>query len=615
MKTIRAKMLVHFGGVLSVVLLVFGVVMYRQTRDAVVPLTKHLSQEILEARSDEMGRLIEGYLRDIQAVTARVAGQAGDEDAIVREMQGGLAAINGSDYEMWFFADVAGDYITSERSTGHVSDRAYFQAVVRDGAPFYISQPLISRASGDHVFVVACPVVNEEGERVGMVGATVLLETLSSIAAEIHLGADGFGYVVGRDGLLIAHPSPEWRLQLNLLDSDKHGFENLDKVGQSMVSGESGFATYKRPDGSSMVAIFHPIRHSPGWSLGLAIYEDEMMGPARALIRIVAWLMAGIVASVLLVVWIVSGGMASPIHALYEGVKTVGAGHLDKPLDIRTGDEIEALASAFNTMQIDLKSHIETLRRTTAEKERIERDLHVANKIQSSMLPRTFPPYPDIDNLVLYASMDPAREVGGDFYDFFLIDDRRLCFGIGDVSGKGVSAALFMVITRTILKNQALSGNSLSEIMRRTNDMLCAENDENMFVTIFMGVLDVISGDVEYVCAGHNPPLLSRGGEPFRYLEVKPCIVVGGVEDATYSSSRITMAPGDLLFLYTDGVTEAMNSREELFGEDRMFSAANASGTRNARELVSAMRAAINLYVEETPASDDVTMLALGLAP
>lgn len=615
MKTIRAKMLVHFGGVLLLVLLVFGVVMYRQTRDAVVPLTKRLSQEILQARSDEMGRLIAGYLRDIQAVTARVAVQAGEVDAIIREMRDGLAAIDGADYEMWFFADAAGDYITSERTTGHVSDRAYFQAVVRDGAPFYISQPLISRASGDHVFVVACPVVNDEGERIGMVGATVLLETLSSIAAEIQLGGNGFGYVVGDDGLLIAHPSSEWRLNLSLLDSDRYGFENLADIGRLMMAGDSGFATYKRPDGSSMVAVFHPIQHSPGWALGLAIYEDEMMGPARALVRTVAWLMAGIAGAVLLVVWIVSGGLSSPIHALYEGVKTVGTGQLDKPLDIRTGDEIEALASAFNKMQIDLTSHIETLQRTTAEKERIERDLHVANKIQSSMLPRTFPPYPDIANLELYASMDPAREVGGDFYDFFLIDDRRLCFGIGDVSGKGVSAALFMVITRTILKNQALSGNSLPEIMRRTNDMLCAENDENMFVTIFMGVLDVVSGDVEYVCAGHNPPLISRGGEPFRFLDVQPSIVVGGVEDAAYASSRIKLAPGDLLFLYTDGVTEAMNSREELFGDQRMISAANASGTRDARELVRAMRTAVDRFVEETPASDDVTMLAVGLSP
>ncbi|OPZ67692.1 MAG: Phosphoserine phosphatase RsbU [Firmicutes bacterium ADurb.Bin467] len=258
-------------------------------------------------------------------------------------------------------------------------------------------------------------------------------------------------------------------------------------------------------------------------------------------------------------------------------------------------------------------AHIETLRKTTAEKERIERDLHVANKIQTSMLPRIFPPFPEIDVLDLYATMEPAREVGGDFYDFFLIDEHRLCFSIGDVSGKGVAAALFMVITRTILKNQALLGQPLPEIMSRTNAMLCSENEESMFATVFMGVLDIRTGDLDYVCAGHNPPLIARGTGPFTGLDVKTCWVVGGREEAEYPSLHTRLAPGDLLFLYTDGVTEAMNEKEELFGDRRMLDAANTAAKRDARSIIGTMRAALNGFVRGTPASDDVTMLALGL--
>ena len=339
-----------------------------------------------------------------------------------------------------------------------------------------------------------------------------------------------------------------------------------------------------------------------------------MMGPARRLMHAVIFLMMLVVAAVLLVVWGVSNGISAPVRALCQGVKTVGEGRLDQTLDIRTGDEIETLASAFNTMQGDLKAHIETLRRTTVEKERIERDLHVANKIQTSMLPRIFPPFPDIDNLDLFATMEAAREVGGDFYDFFLVDDSRLCFSIGDVSGKGVSAALFMVITRTILKNQALQGHSLAEIMRGTNEMLCDGNEECMFVTIFMGILDVRSGELEYVCAGHNPPLLARRDAPFAFLEVEPGVVAGVLEGAEFRTMKTMLAPGDLLYLYTDGVTEAMNARDELFGEERMLQAANACDGRRAQTVIAAVRAALDGYVQGTPASDDVTMLALGIA-
>lgn len=614
-KTIRGKMLAHFGGVLSVLLIVFGIIMYWQTRDTVVPLTKRLSEEVLAARSDDIGRLIRGYLHDVRVVASRGAVRSGDHAAILAEMKSSLEVMNDADYEMFFFADREGRFFSTTGAEGFVGDREYFQQVMRTGVDASVSQPVQSRASGMNVFVAASPVINAAGERIGMIGATIMMETLTGIAEAIKFGESGFGYVVGRDGLLIAHPSHELRMKLNLLDSAKLGFVDLDKAGRAMVQGGSGAVAYYRPNGEKMVALYHAIREAPGWVLGVALREDELMGPANRLMRVLLFLMAGIIAAVLVVVGVISRGLAAPIHALYEGVKKVGAGALDQTLDVHTGDEIESLAGAFNTMQIDLRQHIETLRRTTAEKERIEHDLHVANRIQGSMLPRTFPPFPKIPNLDLYATMEPAREVGGDFYDFFLIDDRHLCFSIGDVSGKGVSAALFMVITRTILKNQALSGNPLAEIMRRTNDMLCAENEESMFVTVFMGTLDVLTGEVEYVCAGHNPPLVARRDGAFSYLPVNPGVLVGGVANASFTSATIQLQPGDLLFLYTDGVTEAMNERDELFGDKRMFDAINAVAPRHARGVITGMRSAVNAHVHGTPASDDVTMLALGLKP
>lgn len=613
--TIRSRMLAHFGGVLSIMLVMFGVVMYWQARETVVPLTKRLSEEVLAARSDDIGRLIRGYLHDVHVMASRDAVKSGNRDAILAEMKAGLEVMNDADYEMFFFADREGRFFSTTDAEGFVGDREYFRQVMTEGARVAVSQPLQSRASGRNVFVVASPVINSSGERIGLIGATIMMETLTGIAEAIKFGESGFGYVVGRDGLLIAHPSDALRMKLNLLDSAKIGFVDLDKAGRAMMEGGAGSVVYYRPGGEKMVALYHTIHEAPGWVLGVAVREDELMGPAYGLMRVLLFLMGAIIVSVLIVVGVISRGLAAPIHALYEGVKKVGAGALDQQLDIRTGDEIESLASAFNTMQVDLKEHIETLRRTTAEKERIEHDLHVANRIQSSMLPRTFPPFPKIPNLDLYATMEPAREVGGDFYDFFLTDDRHLCFSIGDVSGKGVSAALFMVITRTILKNQALSGSPLAEIMRRTNDMLCVENEESMFATVFMGSLDVRTGEVEFVCAGHNPPLIARRGGAFTFLPVTPGVMVGGMENVSFTSASIRLQPGDLLFLYTDGVTEAMNQHDALFGDQRMLEAVNAVAPRDARSVIKAVRAAVNGYVQGTPASDDVTMLALGLTP
>jgi phosphoserine phosphatase RsbU/P len=343
------------------------------------------------------------------------------------------------------------------------------------------------------------------------------------------------------------------------------------------------------------------------------MYEDELMGKANDLMHRIIATMVGIILAVLLMVYYLSNRIAEPIIILKNGVKMVSAGDLDHVLNINTGDEIEELARAFNKMTDDLKEYISNLQKTTAEKERIESELQVANKIQSSMLPRSFPPYPDIENLDLYAMMEPAREVGGDFYDFFPLDAHRFCFSIGDVSGKGIPAALFMVITRTILKNQVMQGSSLDDVFFRTNNLLCSENVEEMFVTVFMGILDTRNGEVEYVCAGHNPPLIAMQGEDFRFLEVKRNLVLGGLENYPFQAQRQTMQPGDVMFLYTDGVNEAMNGKGELFGEDRMCASLNQAGDLRVRRIIEQVKEDVGVFVGETPASDDLTMLALTL--
>jgi len=600
MKSIRGKMLVWFGMSLLILLTASGVVVYREVDDAVTPLTKHLSQEVLIARSAEIGRLLEGYVNEVTIMSRRDLIRRGDMEEIESDLMAQADLIN-SDYEILFYADRDGNYVTTQGKRGDVRNRDYYKAIMLGEHSYYISEPVVSYSTGARMLVV------------GIMAATVLLKTLSEIAGAIEIGEQGFGYIVDRTGLLIAYPEDELVMTMNYLESEEWGYQGLEEIGERMLDGMPGLMTYENPNGEKLVTVFNPIPGTASWTLGISLYEDELMGPAMNLMRQVVLLMSGILGIVLLVVFIISKRITTPILALKEGVRIVSAGNLEHVLEIRTGDEIEELADDFSKMKTDLMDYIENLKKTTAEKERIQSELEVANKIQTSMLPRIFPPYPNMANLDLYATMEPAKEVGGDFYDFFLIDDHRLCFSIGDVSGKGIPAALFMVITRTILKNLVLQGNSMPDIFFKTNNLLCSDNEENMFVTVFMGILDTRTGELEYISAGHNPPLVSREGRDFEFLKVNHYLVLGGMEDYRYDSLTTVLKPRDRLFVYTDGVSEATNGQNELLGDGRMVAAANRLVNRDVRGIIAGMREEIDRFVLDTPASDDVTMLALML--
>ncbi len=282
-------------------------------------------------------------------------------------------------------------------------------------------------------------------------------------------------------------------------------------------------------------------------------------------------------------------------------------------LDIHTGDEIEKLAEAFKQMELDMNTYIDNLTRVTAEKERIGTELNVAKQIQASLLPCVFPAFPERQEFDIYARMDPAREVGGDFYDFFLTNDRYLWVVIADVSDKGVAAALFMVISKTLIKNHAEFRQTPAEVFNIVNDQLCKNNEAGMFVTAFMGRLDLETGDFIFANAGHNHPLLWKEQSGFDWLKTKPGLVLAGMEDIRYKNYETTLAPGDRLFLYTDGVTEALSKDKELYGDARLLAVLNREGVAKLplEELVNYIREDISRFASGAEQSDDITMLVL----
>ncbi len=345
--------------------------------------------------------------------------------------------------------------------------------------------------------------------------------------------------------------------------------------------------------------------------------ESVMADRQAFLMRLCAILIGITTVITLALIKVVNTALVKPINSLasaassYVEAKEEGEVSALALLDIHTGDEVENLSHALKRMERDINGYIENLTHVTAEKERIGAELSVATHIQASMLPCIFPAFPNRREFDIYATMTPAKEVGGDFYDFFLVDDDHLAVVIADVSGKGVPAALFMVIAKTLIKDHTQSGKPPEEVFTEVNRQLCEANDENLFVTAWMGVLEISTGKLVYVNAGHNPPVIGRKNGETEFLRSRPSFVLAGLDFTKYRAGSLELMPGDLLYLYTDGVTEAMNTAQELYGEERLKRTLDANVSAAPEEIFKAVKKDLDDFVADAPQFDDITMLAM----
>ncbi|MBR2701631.1 MAG: serine/threonine-protein phosphatase [Erysipelotrichaceae bacterium] len=284
--------------------------------------------------------------------------------------------------------------------------------------------------------------------------------------------------------------------------------------------------------------------------------------------------------------------------------------HFDK-LNIQTGDEIENLSLSMKRMEEDLGHYIENLTQVTADRERIRTERTLANRIQAAMMPHIFPPFPDRKEIELYGIMDPAKEVGGDFYDFFLIDDDHLGLVIADVSGKGVPGALFMMISKIIIQSCAMLDKSPAEILTKTNEAICSNNQEEMFVTAWVGILELSTGKLMAANGGHEYPVIKKPGGEFEMMKDRHGLVLGAMNDMKYHEYEIDMEPGSCLFVYTDGVPEATDANEELFGYKRMLAALNSDPDTEPESVLKRVRKGVDDFVLDAEQFDDLTMLCV----
>lgn len=337
------------------------------------------------------------------------------------------------------------------------------------------------------------------------------------------------------------------------------------------------------------------------------------------LIQLIVFLLIVAVVLTAVNVFIVRRTIVKPINQLSDAARkyvsdrdTSGPSEISR-LQIRTGDEIQLLSESIKKMENELNDYIDNLARVSSEKERISAELNIANQIQSSVLPNTFPAFPDRAEFDIYAMMNPAKEVGGDFYDFFFVDDNHFAMVMADVSGKGVPAALFMMAAKNLLKSGALTMPSPKAVLEHVNRQLCENNDVEMFVTVWLGIMELSTGKLLAANAGHEYPAIRRKDGSWELYKDKHGFVLAGMETSKYKEYELNFQPGDKLFLYTDGVTEATNSDNALFGTERMLAALNAAPTAAPMELLHSVRRDIDGFVKEAPQFDDITMLCFEL--
>lgn len=516
----------------------------------------------------------------------------------------------------------------------------YIQAKKEDKTIF--TDIVIDALGGGPCIICATPYY-ANGQFAGVVGMGTFLDNINEIILNTKIGDNGFGFVINKQGQIIASPHTTGDLITginNIKDLRQSTNTSLADAVQKIINEKAGL-TEANIDGKDYYLAYAPMKNTD-WYFVTAMEVDTVIAPAKEthenIINIATEYMdnlsektkmtvIGMIISISMLLffityigWSLADYLTKPIRQLSKGVQQIAMGNFNGKLNIHTGDEIESLAISFNAMTTELQTYIKNLEQITAEKERIATELNVATNIQKNMLPCIFPPYPDRKDFDIYAVMYPAKEVGGDFYDFYLLDENHLVITIADVSDKGIPAAMFMVITKTILKNFVMSMTSpddFSAVVQCANRQLCENNEEMMFVTVFMGMLDLKTGKFIYVNAGHTPPMIRhkhKDDSTFEYLPVEKNCVLGINEEAQFKQQEVYLKQGDELFLYTDGVTEAINKEKKLYSIERLYSNLNKINQKSScQDILRDVKLSIDEFAQGMYQSDDITMLAIKL--
>lgn len=515
----------------------------------------------------------------------------------------------------------------------NLSKRPWFTGAVETGEVYFTD--LQRDYFSDTIGITCSAPVYKDGEIVAVIGADLFLDSLERMI-ESSMDSTGFQYIVNSNGEIIFAPKDSPLSEDAKVTGNSSEEEDYTELGAFLYNVFEGKRdVYDVVMNDKHYYMSGALMNTVDWALISVKDKDAAMRQAYAmqneidsfanetqasLTRTIAGSRAALMIALLAVltlavnlIILVSDRISGPLKNMTEQVRAISGEDLEFEMtdEFRTNDEVEFLASSFQSLTRRMRKYIDQATADAAEKEKIRAELDVAKKIQEGSLPSVFPPFPERHEFDLYASVEPAKEVGGDFYDFYLLDEDHLALVMADVSGKSVPAALFMMASRNMLKNYTMMDfESPARILEKVNHEICIENKADMFVTVWLGILEISTGKITAANAGHEYPAIYRAGGEFTLLKDKHGFVIGGMDGVPYKEYEIDLKPGDVLFLYTDGVPEATSASEELFGTDRMLEALNTAVQSSPEEQLHAVRNAIDQFVGGAEQFDDITMLA-----
>ncbi len=462
--------------------------------------------------------------------------------------------------------------------------------------------------SPDMIVSYCKPIKDKEGKYVGTISVDLSLSWLSQMISAVKPYPNSYSMMIGQGGTFFVHPdTTKLFYQTIFTESLERDDSAMVELGHAMQRGEEGMRQLTI-DGTECYVFFQPLGET-GWSVAIVCSEDDIFGSFYRMRRAVIFTVLAALLLMMIIIRRIIRHELKPLTSLSKQAETIASGDFGKVLpDDGRRDEIGQLTQSFSHMQHSLVSYIDELKTTTAQKASIESELKVASEIQMSMVPRIFPAFPTRKDIDLYASMTPAKEVGGDLYDFF-VQDECLYFCIGDVSGKGIPASLFMAVTRNLFRIVAQQGHLPAEIATQINTIVSHDNDQNMFVTMFIGRADLRTGRLDYCNCGHNAPLVDG-----KFMNIKNTnFPLGVMEGVPFVGESIDDIRGHQLLLYTDGLNEAENPQHELFGDDRLISLMAGKQGADSREIVLMLQEFVERHRNGAAPNDDLTLLCLKL--
>ncbi len=488
-------------------------------------------------------------------------------------------------------------------------DYNYFQwdwyRLPRDAGHAMWTEPYFDDGGGNTIMITYSAPFRREEVFWGIATIDIAMSQLMEQAQKASVGTTGYVFIVSKQGRYLAYPDASKIMKASIQDSHP-------ELGRRMLAGESGFLRAREPlENRAAWIAFAPVQNGE-LSLAIVYPEAEALAEAHELRNeLLATGFIGLIGLFGALIF-VARSVSKPIQQLARAAQLVADGDLEQRLSVTSPtEEVRNLMNAFNKMTRDLQMRMQELRYTTTVKERFEGELNAARSIQMSLVPKNFPAFPGRPEFDVHALLRPAREIGGDLYDFYFLDDDWLCFLIGDVSGKGVPAALFMAVTKTLLKASSSRSVPMPQLMEQVNNELCEQTDSGMFVSLIYGHLHTKTGELEFTNAGHPAPYLIATDGTVRPLAGEKDVAVGAMAGLEYHSTRLRLAAGETLFFFTDGVPEALDRSDHFYANTRLEIILHDLAALPVEKMTRGVVRDVRTFCGEREQSDDISVMAV----